>query len=58
MINNNIEVYIYDIMVKSKSKSTHINELNIVFEWMLMHNLKITLLNVPLVCKHVIFYDF
>ena len=44
MLNHNIKVYINDIMIKLKLKSTCLNELHAIFECMRMHKLKINLL--------------
>lgn len=45
-INHNIEVYIDDIMVKSKSKSKHLDEINSTFKSIRVYNLKMN----PLKC--------
>jgi hypothetical protein len=44
MINHTMEVYIDDIVIKSKSKSTHLDQLYALFEWMRMYDQKMNLL--------------
>jgi hypothetical protein len=44
MINHTMDVYIDDIVIKSKSKSTHLDQLYALFEWMRMYDQKMNLL--------------